>query len=773
MNKIIYITLLVCFGATLVAQSTGTPAAEKPLELLFTPQGGFYEQSLDVRLISPEATIYYTTDGSTPSTRSAVYKSPIRVNATTIIRAIAINGDRKSLFKGQTYFLNEPATQFPVVSIGITPAILFDPYRGLFMQGSNALDTLWHKPGANFWSRKEVPVQIDMFESDGKLLYSSLTGLRLFGGMSRLFPQKSLALVARKRYGESRFDHPFGKEGPKDPKFLVLRNSGSDFGKSHFRDALMTSLVDDCDLDRQAYRPAHVYINGKYWGIYNIREKINRYFIADHHDVHRDSIDFIEHKLTLRRGSTRHYQRLLSYLDKNDLRDPKQYTFVQTQMEVDNFMNYQIAEIFFDNQDAGGNIKYWRPKTPAGRWRWILYDTDWGFGLQEKHAYRNNSLAFHTEPNGPYWPNPPWSTFILRRLLTNPDFRAAFVNRFADQLNYGFATDRVLDRIDQFYYELLPEMPRHLKRWNLSQSKWQEQIDILRTFAQERPRYVRMHLMEKFNTGAQRTVNAVATPGGTILINNFVHIRDAAFQGVYFEHYPITIKAIPDYGYRFVGWEGIEMGENQREFTLQLKEKRYAIRAIFEPFHHPLVDQVMINEICASNKHTGDWVELYNHSNEKVSLKGWILTDNKNEFILPDVSMDPRDYLIICREPEKFISVFPQAYNVISGLSFGINKRHETLALYSAEGASVDSTGFLAPAMDTTFTVSLLLPSLDNSNPGNWELRQGLGTPNLPNPHYAESSIRIAQEQWMQIGVAAGVFILCILLLFLRNKGIL
>ena len=301
------------------------------------------------------------------------------------------------------------------------------------MQGSNAIDTLWKKPGANFWSKKEVACNIEIFEPTGECVYRNLSGFRLFGGMSRLFPQKSMAIVARNRYGQNRIKHKiFGKGEPDKFKFLVLRNSGSDFGKSHFRDALMTSLVDHWDIEKQAYRPSHVYINGTYWGIYNIREKINRYFIESHSEIDKDSIDLIEHRMSLKKGSRLHYLKMLDFLENNDLSDPVNYAYIKTQMDVQNFMDHQIAQIYFDNRDAGGNIKFWRPQTEDGRWRWILYDTDWGFGLHNNLAYKVNSLKFHTTPDGPNWPNPPWSTFILRKLLENPSFRIAFVNRFAE-----------------------------------------------------------------------------------------------------------------------------------------------------------------------------------------------------------------------------------------------------------------------------------------------------------------------------------------------------
>ncbi|GJM35521.1 MAG: hypothetical protein DHS20C18_45220 [Saprospiraceae bacterium] len=752
--------------------STSEPA----IDIQFSQEGGFYREEVEVALYSPKAAIYYTLDGSRPTTRSIHYKGAILLKKTAVIRAVAyLDGKESGLF-GHTYLIDEADTGFPVVSIGITPYLLFDPSEGLFMRGNQVIDSSWQKPGANFWSRREISCHLDIFESDGQTVYSNQTGLRLFGGMSRLFPQKSLAIVARKRYGQSRFDYPiFGEDGPKKFKFLVLRNSGSDFGKTHFRDAFMTSLLDDWDIEKQAYRPAHVYINGQYWGIYNIREKINRYFVASNSEADKDSIDLIEHRFTRKRGSKRHYQRLLNFLEKNDLRDPDRYAYVGTQMEVDNFMNYQIAQIYFDNQDAGGNIKFWRPQTPDGRWRWIMYDTDWGFGLHDDNAYRNNSLQFHTAADGPNWPNPPWSTFLLRKLLENETFSKQFINRFADHLNTTFSSLQVDQKIAGFYKKLSPEMPRHLERWHLRQSTWEAEISQLRTFAQERPTYMRFHLMEKFNTGGTREVSIAATKGGTIILNENVPIRTQELKGIYFEKIPIGLKAVADYGYTFSHWEGVEGLDNARDFTLTLAEKEpYKIRAVFEPFTHPLVGKVMINEICTNNKKTGDWLEIFNYTNKSVTLAGWILTDTKNEYTLPEeVWLGPNDYLVICRDSTKFKQVFPGAYNVVGGLSFGLNKRTESLGLFSRLGAAVDSVYYNLEPRDSVFTLSLLLPTLNNGDPENWEIRAGFGSPNVANPYYVESSIRHIQEQWIQIGVAAGVVILCIILLVLRARRIL
>lgn len=730
-----------------------------------------------MELSAPGAVAYYTTDGSAPSQLSSRYTRPLRLEQTTVLRAVAYHADgRVSPVLGHTYFIGEPSTHLAVVSIGISPEVLFHPRSGLFMLGNNVVDTLWKKPGANFWSRTEFPASVEMFETDGRCVYRSQSGFRLFGGMSRLFPQKSIALVARNRYGESRIRHKvFGKKGLNKFKFLVLRNSGSDFGKTHFRDALMTSLVEDWDIDKQDYRPAHVYINGQYWGIYNIREKVNRFFLAGHHpEVDNDSIDLIEHRYTRKRGSTRHYMSLMNFLETHSLADPANYAYVNTQMDVQNFMDYQIAQIYFDNRDAGGNIRFWRPQKPGGRWRWILYDTDWGFGLHGGGTYRSNSLAFHTDPQGPAWPNPPWSTFMLRKFLENKEFEKAFVNRFAGYLSTSFSEETVLNRIDSIYQDLLPEMPRHLERWNLSRSKWEEEVSIVREFAQERPAYVRMHLMGRFNTGPQRRLVVSASAGGRIIINDQVSVSNDTVELVYFENYPITIRAVAHHGYQLSRWEGIDANETLRQFTLSLKDNATRLHARFDEFTHPMEGKLVINEICPKNGKAGDWIELFNASRNRVPLKGWTLGDRKrNEFVFPEAYIGPNDYLILARDSAKFVQAYPGAYNVINGLDFGLNKRKESLALYSILGAMVDSISYEVPPSDSSFTLSLLLPYLDNSGPDNWEFRYGDGSPNAANPYYVESRVRQEQAQWMQMGLAAGVLLLSLILLALRQRGLL
>ncbi len=756
--------LLLSFGAS--AREEGRLVAEA------VPEGGFYSGPVEVQLLAPEGTIYYTLDGRDPRTKAGVrYTRPLQLQHTTVVRvAVRANG-RWGPVLSYTWFIDEPATTLPVVSLAIDPDVLFHPVHGLFVEGPNVVDSLWRKPGANFWSRKEVPVSVELYETDGTCAWRSLAGMRLFGGMSRLFPQKSLALVARKRYGARRIAHAvFGKQGPRKFKYLVLRNSGSDWGKAWMRDALTASLVEDWDLDHQAHRLAIAYINGRYWGLYHLREKINRYFIASHHEVDKDSIDLLEHRGYLKRGSRLHYLRLLDYLQKHDLSDEAAFAWVASQMDVDNFADYQIVQIFIDNRDAGGNIKYWRPQTPGGRWRWILYDTDWGYGLHDSTAWAFNSLAFHTAPDGPAWPNPPWSTFILRKLLENEGFRQKFVRRFADRLNTAFRSERVLAKTEALYRAMLPEMPRHLKRWRRSRDGWEQEVERVRTFARQRPAHMWQHLQEYFGLPDPVAIRIESTPGGTVRLNQLVTVTpEAPFSGRYFPGIALELTAEPALGFRFAGWEGLDTDEPTLYLTPEmLPDARLTAR--FEPYQHPLVGRLVINEVCPYNPETGDWLELYNASDTPLWLDGWVLTDRTHRISLPHLVVPAGGYLVLARDSSAFAKRFPYAYNVSGALAFGLNKRRERLALFSPDGALVSQMSWHLMPLDTAFTLSLSLPWLDASQPDNWMLEAGHGTPCSANTYFVETRIAERRRLWAQVGGAAGVLALSLLLLVLRMR---
>ena len=156
--------------------------------------------------------------------------------------------------------------------------------------------------------------------------------------------------------------------------------SGDDNLRTHFRDGMMQALVDNLDLETQAFRPAVVFLNGDYWGVYNIRERNTEEYIAQHHNVDPDNLDILTLDNKVIEGDNNHYMALYDYIQNNSLSIETNYEYVKTQLDADNYINYMLSEMYFANTDwYPGNMKFWRPRTLNGKWRWMLYDTDFGF----------------------------------------------------------------------------------------------------------------------------------------------------------------------------------------------------------------------------------------------------------------------------------------------------------------------------------------------------------------------------------------------------------
>lgn len=739
--KALYISFILFFVANVVI-------GQDKFEIIFSEVGGKYNGEIELSLSGELGSkIYFTTDGTRPSsTSSERYRSPIKIQKTTVIRAISYLGRQRGRIHTETYLINEK-TNYPIVSIAIAPEIFFDKTTGWFNAGPNA-ESQYPFVGANFWSRNEVGANVEIFETDGRKVFNSRAGIRLFGGMSRVFPQKSLAISCREAYGDSRIRHQIFPNKKQDSyKHIVLRNAGSDWGKTHARDAIITSLLEEIDVSKQAYRPALVFINGSYWGIYNIREKVNRHYLEYEFGINRDSLDLIEHERSVKVGGIEHYDNLQEFMATNDLSIAENYEYVKTQMDVENFMIHHIVQIYIDNQDGGGNIKFWRPHLPNGRWRWILYDTDWGFGLQDEAAYQNNSLEFHTATNGPIWPNPPWSTFMLRQLLKNEEFRNAFVLKFSDYMNTIFKTENVIAHIDENQNYLKPEIKRHVERWDLDYRNWLKHTERMREFARKRPDYMRNFIGEMFDTGDLVSVEIEVNEGGYINLNNNIDFKERKLEGLYFDNQPIVLRAIPKRGYQFSHWEGIRAVVKDRLLRLDLTQNAYSIKAVFVPSTTDYRGKVVINEISANNFRTGDWIELYNNTNKEVDLTDWILRDSKHDFIIPSGKIKPKGYVVLCQSVSAFRKVFPEKRNIIGDFAFGLDKSSETLMLYSVDNALIDKMVYELSDMQSAFTLSLKLPEEDNTVLTNWDVMMGLGTPGMANPTYVEFLEKEGKQQ--------------------------
>lgn len=362
----------------------------------------------------------------------------------------------------------------------------------------------------------------------------------------------------------------------------------------------MQSLVRDINLDRQDYQPAVVFINGIYWGIHNIRDRYDRYYLKYTYDLDSDKIDLLQDNARVREGDALHYHAMLRFIETEDQRDPAVYSKIEQLMDIESFINLNIAQIYYANIDwPHNNMDFWRLRTERykpgaphghdGRWRWMLIDTDHGFGLGQamelkggiEHDYEHNTLK-HASLEGPR------PTFLFRSLLENDSFRHQFINRFADYLNTIFAPQVVIRQIDAMQDNLAPLMQEHIDRWGQpgSYAEWLDNVEVMREFARKRPAYVRSHIAEKFNLGGKARITLKADQkAGKIRVNS-ITIADGNpgiekpghWSGIYFQDVPITVAAIPRAGYRFSGWEGVDSTEQELKVNL---EDDLTLRAIF------------------------------------------------------------------------------------------------------------------------------------------------------------------------------------------------
>ncbi len=714
----------------------------------FSHLGGFHPGPIILALSKddPAGAIFVTTDGSVPTEASGQYRAPILIDATTVVRARVLGA---GLYPGRALthtFIIARTSTLPVVSISTDPANFFDNETGIYVLG-DSYDPSFPYFGANFWEDWERPVHLELYEPDGALGFSADAGAKIYGGWSRGNAQRSLSFFARSQYGASQIAYRIFPEKDLD-KFesFVLRNSGNDWQITHFRDAMMTSLVKDLGIDRQAYRPAVVFINGAYWGILNLREKINEHYIAANHDgVRADQIDLLEANGSAIHGDTDHYRAMIALLEGSDVADPAVYAQVEAMVDLENFIDYQAAQIYFDNTDwPGNNIKFWRPRVEGGRWRWILFDTDFGFGIWNAGNYVNNTLAFALASNGPNWPNPPWSTLMLRRLVTNRGFVEDFVNRFATHLNTIFTAPKVIARINEMARAIEPEMPAQRSRWGNTVEAWRSSVQVLRDFASRRISYMRTHLASTFGLGGLAQLRiSLAPPGGGAVEIQGIPISAYPFNGTYFQGLAIRLEARPDPGYLFTGWTGIQPAD-QAAASVVLSLTGLTVSAGFEIDCSALGD-VVLNEIqynAPVDADPGDWVEIHNRRGFELDLGGWTFRDapHAHIFTFPvGTRLAGGGYLVLCSNSAAFRGLYPTVENLLGDIGFSLAGDGETIGIFNASGGEVDAVtyGDSAPwpeeADGNGATLALKNPLLENSHAPNWAASPAGGTPGAEN----------------------------------------
>jgi len=569
-----------------VQSNNGISSSSKetlPSVTIALPKSGYYSAAdlpLSVK-IPPETgngIVRCETSGAAPNVNSLIKSDSTLIfsKKNAVLQcAYFKNGKIASKTIMRTYII-ERLPDLPIVSIAVDPVKMFGSNpKGIYKND--------YKPGAgcsgSFYSDEEIPMYIDFFEKGAEIKWSYPAGIKIHGGCSRKWSKKSVIVSFREEYGQKNLNYPLFPEHPKLTKFkhFMLRNNGNNYENDFIRDMLMSSLTEGLDIDYQKGRSVVVYYNGEYYGIHNLRERTNGDYFETNYGINEDYIDLVKVEKVdgkpeeVSKGSDADYQSIISWLNGVSLADSNNFKELEQRIDIDNFTNHFQSRIFYQDCDwPGKNMKRWRSSLTRSKWRWLLYDTDHGFGSWGTQVsgcgtmeYITSPTTTPTSPSNPNWPNPPHSTFLIRKLLENTSYRYAFINRFSLLLATYFTPTRINARIDTLMNRINSEIPYDKKRW--TDRGFYRDLSTIISFGNSRQSDMQNNLTTFFKYGSPVDFTLSVTGGGKVFVHNLL-LPSTSVKFKAYPNAPITIKAV---GAGFKNWSN---GVTAPEQTVTIKK---------------------------------------------------------------------------------------------------------------------------------------------------------------------------------------------------------
>lgn len=439
--------------------------------------------------------IYYTTDGTVPTDAANLYTQPLEITESTSIRAIVYaEGYLPSQIATQTFLVEDEHT-LGVVCLTCDPEDLFGYSKGIWANGPGYTAAYPHR-GANFWKNWEREVFFEYYEKDGTLGIAFSAGIKNHGQYSRAQAQKSVSINLKEAYGSDTAYYPFfGEDELAVFDNLLLRTGGQDFQYTNLIDAYCARVVKgQMDLDIMNDLPVAVYVNGEYWGLYYIRDKINESYVYYRHGIEADNLDMIRGTTSAQTGSYAAHKELLNYIKTHDLSKQEYFDYVAERIDIEEWTNYWITQSYLANTDTG-NIRFYCSRDGEGKWRWILFDLDWALF---RTTYKWNMIEEFIDPDG-HGAGNSFSTVIAVGLFKNQAYKTYFIEKYAEYMHTVFTVDRMHLILDEMVDEIDEEMVRHCARWKaMSYNTWKKSITKLENIITERWTYSKGDLKETF-----------------------------------------------------------------------------------------------------------------------------------------------------------------------------------------------------------------------------------------------------------------------------------
>jgi hypothetical protein len=535
-----------------------------------SPGGGAYAAGLTVEATSveAEATLRYTLQGDEPDEGAPEAAGPIPIDAASRpiplrVRAF-VPGLWPSRITTATYTQGSAhlAAGMKAVFLTSDPEGLFSDETGIYAFG-DSYEPDYPYFGANFWEDWERPVHVEIWEPDGEKSLDAEAGISIHGGYTRAFDQKSLRLYARSAYGEDSFDGDFfPREGERRYGSLVLQ-IGMDWCSTHIIEPFADELFRDArgarldSIDIAAWEPTQVWINGHYWGYYNLRERMDPDYIENHHGLDPEALDRMELGWTsaphwqLEQGDWEAFDTLNAYVLAHDLSDPAAYTTFTTMVDAENLATTVLAEAYMGNTDWWwNNLRLWRPHTVEGRFRWFVYDLGHGWV----------SPGFDQLGTSVTWTG---DGLPISAPLANDRFRDELANQAADLLSTSADSAEAVRRFDALAARVAPAMSAQLDRWcgGAPLSAWEANRDYARGFVSARGPVLREQVRNHLALSGDVTLSlATNEPDAATFDLSLVEV-EAPYSGLRYRGVPLTVTALPAEGWVFTGWSDASLGD--------------------------------------------------------------------------------------------------------------------------------------------------------------------------------------------------------------------
>ena len=510
---------------------------------------GVYSKSIEIKLSANfPGSIYYTLDGSEPTLDSYKFSGSVTIDSSVVLRARVITeGYYPSKISSNTYLINEKFS-IPILSIVTNPDFLWDEKRGIY---------------TNYEKRKwEVPATIEYFDTtknlQHNLAFSKSVDIRIAGKTSRRQPKKSFVFKSNDKDGKTTIDYKVFDDKPIENFESLWVRSDATSGRNvpemwvgeRFKNELLYQVNKqmDASVDMQSYEPVGLFLNGKYWGLYNLMERKGQNFIKNNHnedDVHiltGESVNIV-------RGSSVDYEKLLGLVFGNNINDSAVYNKVCDMMDIASYIDYWVFETYCGAHDISVNIRFWKPKRENTKWRWISYDQDsWS-------DYDDESLDYYLS-NG--------KVSLLERLMRNETFQHQFINRVCDFLNTGFKAENVIEKVKSITTRIHDEDLKDRARWQdtMLYVPQNQRVDSLIEYAKKRPIFLRENMISFFEIDGKVQKISINSDEqrGSVKINQI--IANGNWEGDYLGSIPLKITAIPNDDYEFVRWKNRKLGKN-------------------------------------------------------------------------------------------------------------------------------------------------------------------------------------------------------------------